>query len=642
MNRIFLTLIFCVTFTITGWSQDYKTHKVKSGETIEEIAKTYLVTPYDILALNPDAKEELRPDMVLIIPNSKGQNNSILKNTKELIGFDTHKVKRKETLYGISKQYNVEIDEIKKYNTFLYSNNLKKGDKIKIPKYKTIESETDVTLSDTIRKYKVQPKEGKWRVAYKFGITVPELEALNPDMNEVLQPGDELNVPNIANNEEKQIDKNFNYYTVLPKEGFYRLKVKLGVDKETLENLNPELKEGGLKEGMVLKLPSDVHTSFALDNVLNTNLEKSLINFSPKRIALMMPYRLNRLDLDSIDETKNAIKNDTRLSISLDFLIGVQMAMDSAKKMGISSYLKVFDTKDQSTQIDKILQSNDFSNYDAVLGPLMPKHFENVAQHLKKDNVPVISPFSKPKKLYDNVYQTVPSKELLKQAIVNYVKSDTLPKHIVIIADSKHKKLSDILKNELGASKQIFSKKDKDGKDLNYIYLTDLENIFKPGRNIVFLETNNEAFVSNVTSLLNGLNDEKQQIVLMTTDKNKAFDGENISNYHLSNLKFHFPSVNKPFNVSSKNAFVETYKKNYGVSPNRFTIRGFDLTLDILLRLASTQGNLFDMSGSDIQTEYIENKFRYVKKIFGGYENEAVYVVKYDNLNLVDAFQNEY
>ncbi len=36
--------------------------------------------------------------------------------------------------------------------------------------------------SNIIQKYTVLAKEGKWRIAYKFGISVPELEALNPTM----------------------------------------------------------------------------------------------------------------------------------------------------------------------------------------------------------------------------------------------------------------------------------------------------------------------------------------------------------------------------------------------------------------------------------------------------------------------------
>ncbi|WP_335974388.1 LysM peptidoglycan-binding domain-containing protein [Gaetbulibacter jejuensis] len=635
MKKLVLIAIIFFATCITAFAQDFKTHKVKQGETIEDIAKQYLVTPFDIYALNPDAKKGLKVNTVLIIPTSKVKEEDLTTETKEIIGFRTHKTKRKETLYSISKEYDIEIDEIKKHNTFLYANNLRKGDKLKIPRYKTVVSK--VTIDNSIKKYKVLPKEGKWRVAYKFGITVPQLEALNPNMNEVLQPGDELNVPNISNNEEKVIEENYNYYTVLKSEGYMALNRKLGLTKEQLETLNPELKESGLKLGMVLKVPSDVDTTISTNDVANTNLTSHLKNFNTKRIALMMPYRLNRIDIDSIADVKRAIRTDSRLSISLDFHAGMLYALDSAKRLGISTYLKVFDTRDHASEVAKILNSNDFSDYDAVIGPLMPDNFDRVASDLKRDNIPVISPFTTPKNLYDNVYQTVPSSDLLQKAMINYVKLDTLPKHIVIISDAKNKAVSSMIRSELAASKQIFSRKDKDGKDSNYILISDLDGVFKPGRNIVFLETSNEAFASNVISMLNGIHNDEQQIVLMTTNKNSAFEGENISNYHLSNLKFHYPSANKTFSSSTTNGFVNAYKRDHnGVEPNKYAVRGFDLTLDVLMRLASEE-DLFDASGSEIETEYVENKFRYSKKLFGGYFNEAVYIVKYDDLTIVEA-----
>ena len=174
-------------------AQNSKTHKVQKGETIEDIAKLYLVSPYDIYALNPDALNTFEPEMVLLIPNSRVKNEPIAEESKEVIGYRTHKVKRKETLYSISKDYGVSIEDLKKYNERLYSEGLKKGDRIRVPRFKTVVSE--VTYNNTLKKYAVRPKEGKWRVAYKFGITVEELQALNPQMNEVLQPGDVLTRP---------------------------------------------------------------------------------------------------------------------------------------------------------------------------------------------------------------------------------------------------------------------------------------------------------------------------------------------------------------------------------------------------------------------------------------------------------------
>src|SRR5690606_32781561 len=104
------------------------------------------------------------------------------------------------------------------------------------------------------------------------------------------------------------------------------------------------------------------------------------------------PFRLSRVDTDSVQEAKDMIKSDRRLSVSLDFHSGVLMAIDSAKRLGISTKLKVFDTEDQPAEITKILNGNDFSNYDAVIGPLMENNFDRVARALEKDGVPVISP----------------------------------------------------------------------------------------------------------------------------------------------------------------------------------------------------------------------------------------------------------
>ncbi|WP_027125365.1 LysM peptidoglycan-binding domain-containing protein [Gelidibacter mesophilus] len=624
MKKLILICFITLSCSWFANAQKFKQHTVKQGETVESIAKKYQVTASDIYALNPDAKKKLSINAVLIIPNTATFSSDATEEIKELTGYTSHKVRRKETLYSISKEYNVEIEDIKKHNKRLYSENLRKGDQIRVPKYKTVVSK--VTPSSAIKTYTVQPKEGKWRVAYKFGITVAELETMNPGMNEVLQPGDLINVPNST--DEKVIDDSFNYYTVQKSEGYYRLKVKLGLTQEDLEKLNPELKIDGLKEGMVLKVPNNVTVGEVAGSVDATNLSTNLRNLKTKRIAVMLPFRLNRVDTDSVQEAKELIKTDTRLSVSLDFHAGVLMAVDSAKQLGVSTRLKVFDTEDQLAQISKILNSNDFSSYDAVIGPLRVNNFDRVARALEKDHIPVISPITKPEQLFNNVFQTVPDTELLEKAIIQYVKNDASRVNVVIISDHSQSARSNRLKAEFGNAKQIFSRKNKEGQDAFYILAADLNGAFASGKNYVFLETANEALVSNVTSMLNGLTNKNQDIVLVSTNKTDAFEGANVSNYHLANLKFHYPSTNKSLNSSQPNSFVKSYKKKYGVEPNKFAARGFDLTLDVLLRLASDE-DLYKASNNSIETQYTENKFRYSKKLNGGYYNEAVYIVKY-------------
>ncbi len=632
--KILIAIVLCFVSLVIN-AQDYKTHKVQQGETIESIAKKYLVTPFDLLALNPDAKADFKKDLVLIIPNSKVKNSEIVNESKEIIDYKKHKVKRKETLFSLSKKYNVSIDEIKKANPSLYAENLRRGDRIRIPRFKTIVSKQ--TLQNTLKKYTVQQSEGKWRIAYKFGITVKELEDLNPNMNEVIQPGDELNVPNIADNEEKPTTNTFNYYEVLPKEGFYRLKLKLGLTQDQLEALNPELKSSGLKAGMVLKVPKDleVDTTTVIDTN-TTNLAYELVNKEVKRLGLLLPYRLHRIDMDSVAEVKDMIKNDRVLNTALEFHAGVLMALDSAKQLGISTHLKAWDTQARPSEIANITNTTDFSNYDAIIGPMLSKTFDRFSSEVKSSNVPIFAPLAMPSKVSANVYQTIPEKKLLSQKIVNYFKLDTTSVQVVIIADQKHKTVSNSLKQSFPNAKQLFSEKNKKGADAYFIYPANIENIFKPGKNVVFLETDDVSFGSSIISLLNGLNIDDTEIVLTTTDKSKAFESKDPdNNYHLSNLKFHYATINKSFDAENPNGFVKAYKQKYGVSPSKYATRGFDLTLDILLRLASEDAGLLSGSKNDLETEYTENKFRYTKKLFGGYINEASYIVKYDDLRIL-------
>ena len=634
-----IVAIFILLIGLSLHAQNYKTHKVKEGETIESIAKTYLVTPFDILALNPDARTNFGPNTVLIIPNSKVKNSEIGEETKEIIDYKKHKVKRKETLFSISQKYDVTIDEIKKANPSLYSENLRRGDRIRIPRFKTVVS--NQTLTNTIKKYIVQPSEGKWRIAYKFGITILELEDLNPNMNATLQPGDELNVPNIAFNEEQPTEASYNYYEVLPKEGFYRLKVKLGMSQEALEALNPELKNSGLKAGMVLKVPLDIDVNTNATEGTHSNttdLRDRIRNTDQKRLAIMLPFRLNRIDMDSVAEVKEMIRYDKVLSTTLDFYSGVLMALDSAKQLGISTNVKVYDTEARPSKIADIIDTEDFSEYDAIIGPMLSSTFNRFSSSIPNRDIPIFAPLTKPNKVLSNVYQTIPEKTLLSQRIIDYVKADSTKNQVVIISDQKHRSTSNALKQSFPSARQLFSEKNKKGQDAYFIYPVTFEGVFKEGKTIVFLETDNVAFGSSIISLLNGMSTEDIEIVLTTTDKGKAFESNGPdNNYHLSNLKFQYAAINKQFDLDNPNGFVKAYKKKYRVSPSKYASRGFDLTLDVLLRLASSNSDISETIADELETEYSENKFRYSKKLFGGYINQASYIVRYDNLKIVSA-----
>jgi LysM repeat protein/ABC-type branched-subunit amino acid transport system substrate-binding protein len=619
------------------------THQVKHGETIEAIAKRYYVTVLDIYKFNHDAKSGLKPNTILVIPPSTLQEEKVTE-IKELQGFKEHKTKRKETLYSLTKMYNISEEDLKKYNTFLYSNPLRKNDKLQIPIFKITKVVEEVK---TTKPYTVLPKEGKWRIAYKFGISTEELQALNPEMGEVLKEGEVINVPNIETEAQKVVDDQYSYYKVLPKEGFYRLKLKLGLEQEQLETLNPELKELGLKSGMILKIPfSDSASTLVEGEFRAINLVDSISNNTTKHIAVMLPFRINRVDFDSISDMKRSIKKDPYLSASLDFYSGVLTAIDSLKKLGISLKVDVYDTKHQVSEVSKIINTNNFETVDAVIGPLTSSCFEEAASKLEVKNIPVISPIGTNLKLRDNVFQSRPSDELLKDKILNYVKSADTLGNVLVVSDTKNITIANELKQEFPHAKQVYSRKNKDGEDEFFVTKGDIESALKPGKNIVFLETQDDGFASNVTSILASLIQEEDkeikqeaiEIILMTTNINSAFEGDQINNTHLSKLQFHYASSSKEYSEKDNNSFVKRYSKLYNITPNKRAVKGFDLTMDVILRLAAFN-DLYNSVNQASLTEYVENKFAYKKKLVGGFYNNSVYLVKYEDLTVVEVKQ---
>ena len=646
MKRFFLSavLFFCVA-SLTA--QVLRTHTIDAKDTLETIAQRYGVLPEDISALNPDIGDILSVGKILVIPNPIEKKTKETKEIQELVSYKVHRVKRKETLYRIAEKYRISVEDIKKHNQRLYSSPLQFKDKIYIPKYKT---KTIAVVPKAVRRYTVLPKEGKWRVAYKFGISVQELEALNPNLNSVLRSGQMLYVPNIDTDQEQEVsDDRYGFYKVLPKEGFYRLFKKLGVRQEVLEELNPGLIETGLKVGMVLKVPNSSLASIDLEAIEETRLADQLKFLRPKKIALILPFKAKLIDFDSTQLAKQQIQRDGYIRISTEFYAGVEMALDSAKRLGISTDLDVFDSEADLLVTNSLLRNNDFTQYDFVLGPLTALNSNSIAEALQSNNIPVVSPFVKFERCTPNLIQTIPNDNWMADKLLRYAETDSIPHQTLIISDSKSLARAQKIRTFFPDAVLLKSQRNEDGQEQFYIQFEIVQKALEAGRTVVFLETNNEGFASNVTSMLNGLNgvtmqkDEtdgdkeeeeyeiERELILMTTNRNKAFMGANISNTDLSGLNFQFPSVQ--FYNEELSGFEKVYNARFGIYPTRYATRGFDLTLDLLLRLAAYDSIYEQLT--TIETKYLENKFSYVESQNGGYVNQSAYILKYENLHVV-------
>ena len=612
--KVFFTVLYALLlFTTAGFAQDnFRVHTVKQGETIYSIAKLYKVTEKGIYKLNPEAEIGISPNTKLIIPKAINQDDTE-------VTFKQHKVKKRENLVSISNKYNVSVADLKRYNPWLHSRDIKRKDKILIP----VKSKPEITSTlpgsssedDNLGIHIIQPKETAFGVARKYGITISQLEVLNPDIKTAFNIGVTLKVPKESQLETAIIEPDFETYEVQPREGFYRLKIKLGLSKEEIVALNPYAEEG-LRNGMILKIPRQRDE----EAITVVNLEEGLVNFKPKNIVVLLPFELHKMDLDSVQYNEGLLRKSEVLRIALDFYKGVKIAAEFAKEKGISVNLQTFDTQRNIGRIQQIINANDFSEVDAVIGPLRRKQVEFVANALKRERVPVFSPLSKSEiRGQSNFFQTIPSKNILKKSMLDYLTEEGKDKKVMIISDAKYASHKAEL---LSVFPDAQSLSPREG---GFLYPVDFENVFeKDEENWVVLESDNEKFVDNVVSLLNGI-PEECPIRLFTLERNNAFDFSAISNESLGDLNFTFPSISKNYEISIENSFVEKYMDAYGSEPNNYAIRGFDITYDVLLRLASADNLYQAISG---QTEYVDNKFNYTQDNSGGYFNNAHYILK--------------
>jgi LysM repeat protein len=629
-------------------AQKYTNHKVSRGETVESIAAQYQISADDIIRLNPEARNGVRKNKILVIP-SKSSLAEATNTSDTNVTFTNHKVRRKETLYGISKKYGITEEDILKYNEKVAREGLKKGDRIAIPQYKekpkdevvdtsTADAETNEatnTVEDGFEIYTVQAKETKWGIAHSYGLTIEELEEINPEIKDGLKIGQEIKLPIRSEKPAVASVENYAFYDVKPKQTMYSLTRKLKVSEEELILLNPALKDG-LKAGMVLKIPKTKTEEIELEVVdgviadkFNFLEEASTENIS--NIAIILPFKLNEMNFDSISQTKEKLKNDRLLNYATDFYTGSLMALDSIKKLGYSVNVKVLDNQGNRDATRLMLDENDLSDAHAVIGPILDSNIEVVAKELKSKGIPVISPLTSKEVKHRNVYQTIPAKKLLEEKMLEFIKKHGQDKNVIILADKTKAgikaKLQSILPNSkvFNPAKESYMKPD----EILPFFSEEIENW-------VILESDNISLIANVTSVLNSYAaGEKYKVTLLTTNKSSSYENNgNIYNSHLANLNFHYPSIDKP--SSFDNQFVQNYKEVYGISPSRIATRGFDITFDILVRLAYNQ-DLSKSVKTGTETSYVENKFDYHQKFMGGFFNKGVYIVKYEGLEIKEA-----
>ena len=303
--------------TIEG--KDYYIHLIQPSETLEDLGELYGVSPEVIIRSTPSIEKgaEVRPNQILRIPVSEttaaseveeqtmqeaGEKEKTPEHDEKRDGdlsgdttekqkadkqekFVYHKVTEGETLFSISREYGVTVEQIKQVNPGL-DHNIEIGQSITIPVHLAKENEEQQKLKETgvfkgkkFNAYTVKEEETIYRIAKNFGISQQELLEMNPQVEvNSLAAGTDIRIPveseqsseqemaskssqdkqpQEAAKEEKKKDtiKTYRFYKVKFLERVPGISKRQEIEKDTIYKLNPGIKEEGVNWGDVIKLP---------------------------------------------------------------------------------------------------------------------------------------------------------------------------------------------------------------------------------------------------------------------------------------------------------------------------------------------------------------------------------------------------
>ena len=549
--------------------------------------------------------------------------------------FLNHKVKKNESLESLTKKYELTENEIIFYNPLIQKIGLKKRMILKIPIYNNQNLVTKSVDSNEYKIHEVRSKETKWRLAYENQTTIKVIDSLNPEIINGLKIGQKIRLP-ISKVKLKVPEKDsaYNYYKVLPKEGYYRIEKKLGVNQFVLDSLNPNIKNTGIKEGMILKVPLKNSGEMIVKNDLlidRINLIDSVSKTSKVKLALFLPFKANDIILDSLEQTKSLLIDRNLHTISLDFLRGTKFAIQTASNNGISVDLTVFDTQNDILIINDLLKSNDLSKFNVIVGPLITSNFDFLTSNRGLINIPKISPLSiNDVYLRKNVYQSIPRKDFLRNKMIKYLeKKLDSTQNILLVADSTNRKIEDELKKKFPYSLILRPEKE------DYLLPELVDSLLIDSvPNKVILESESFPLIASVISQMNAQNNSNRNVQLYTTYRGNAYETENISNKVMGGINFTYPTFYKKLPPENLTDFQDDYIDLYGKLPNKESTRAYDLILDVILRIAFREKL---KKSIDIgETQYIENRFFYDKTENESYTNRAFYILQHSGYDIME------
>lgn len=502
----------------------------------------------------------------------------------------SHIVLERQTLYSISKAYEVSIEDIYRFNPSLQEVGLKKNSIIIIPSAEAL-SEPESKKAPAEKKSpaekkvpSVKPAEraqrihiAKWHedldvISEMYGVSVEDIMAANNLTGRKLVKRQKLIIP-------------------FPGEPV----------QEPEQTPVPE------SETTLAQIPEN-----------ETQEDTLRETFSPKQevnATLILPLTGN----DGAPNRNN-----------IDFYCGTLLAVYDLGNAGIDCKFNVYDTMDSDSQI----RMETVSGSDMIIGPISAADLTRMFSIAPNAQM-IISPLDqRAERLvneHPNMIQIPTPYSAQYKDLVNWMEQEYRDGDKVIMISEKAARQNNLtgpIKEVLDSSAlayQTFSYSILEGRDVT----TPLSGLMtQEGTNRVIIASESEAFVNDVVRNLNLLIRENIDIVLYSPSKIRSFDTIEVENLH--NLSTHVSlTYYIDYNDPEVMDFLLKYRAFFGTEPTQFSYQGYDIA-KFCIGMCSAYGDDWKQMLQSTEKRMLQSTFAIKKEPFKGYVNNGVRRIVYD------------
>ena len=511
----------------------------------------------------------------------------------------SHVVLERQTLFSISKAYNVSLEEIYKYNPAVKENGLVKNSIIIIP---VVEQEEPSEVSEVPVEPATPPQE-----------------------------------PEPQKNEEEH---NRRTHIVKWYENINDIAEKYGISAEEIMAANG-LTGRKLKSRMKLVIPAPGEIVIAQSTDGDSISPADTLSTVPAHEAD---------EQESAEKTEDrpwwSIRKNEKVTASLllpfkatgtsgsrsnmDFYSGVLLAVNDLASSGISTDLNVFDIADGNYDSER----NTIMGSDIVIGPVSAKEL-SLALAAAGNSPMLISPLD-PKaeslvSTHPNMIQAPTPHKIQYNDLVSWIKEDKTHEDRIILISEKGARLTEAAME----MKQSADSAGLDYKTFSYSILEgrDVENPLKEimtetAVNRILIISESEAFVNDVVRNLNMMIHQKYNIVLYGASKIRSFETIEVENLHRTNLHVSL-TYYIDYNDQRVKNFLLKYRALFNTEPSQFAFQGYDIA-SYFIDLCSRYGSDWAEKMSAEEKSMLQSTFRCIKEGNGGYINTGVRRIIYE------------